>query len=181
MARHNIDAWWPLIERGAQAIVITASGCATMVREYGRLLADDPSYAERAALVSTLCRDPVEIIEQNPGRLKRKPDMPERIAYHAPCSQQHGLKIRERVERQLVMAGFQLVPHRDGHRCCGSAGAYSLLQPGISMQLKRDKLELLQEQAPDMIATANIGCLLHLQAEADVPVRHWLELLTSSV
>ena len=177
MARRNIDAWWPLIEEGAEAIVITASGCATMVHEYGRLLADDPVYAERAARVSSLVRDPVELIEQSPGMLKSKTSVPHHIAYHAPCSQQHGLKIRERVEKQLAMAGYQLVPHRDGHLCCGSAGAYSMLEPGISNQLKKNKLERLQEKKPELIATANIGCLLHLQSGTDTPVRHWLELL----
>ena len=177
MARHNIDAWWPLIEQGAEAIMITASGCATMVHEYGRLLADDPDYADRAARVSALCRDPVEIIEQTPGRLKQKPGMPDQIAYHAPCTQQHGLKIRARVERQLAMAGYQLVSHRDGHLCCGSAGAYSLLQPKISNQLKQSKLKLLQEHKPELIATANIGCLMHLQSGTEIPVKHWLELL----
>ena len=177
MARHNIDTWWPLIEKGAEAIVVTASGCATMVHDYGRLLADDPDYAKRAARVSTLCRDPVELIEQTPGILKQKTGMPHRIAYHAPCTQQHGLKIHERVERQLAMAGYQLIPHRDGHLCCGSAGAYSLLQPKISSQLKQNKLDRLQEKKPEMIATANIGCLMHLQTGTEIPVRHWLELL----
>jgi glycolate oxidase iron-sulfur subunit len=177
MARRNIDTWWPLIESGAEAIVITASGCATMVREYGRLLKYDHEYADKAKRVSELARDPVEIIEQSPGILKRIPSQPQRIAYHAPCSQQHGLKIRERVEKQLAMAGYELVPHRDGHLCCGSAGAYSLLQAEIANQLRKNKLERLQEKAPDLIATANIGCLLHLQSGTDTPVRHWLELL----
>lgn len=177
MARRNIDAWWPLIETGAEAIVITASGCATMVNDYGRLLKHDSDYAEKAARISALVRDPVEVIEQTPGVLKRIASQPQCIAYHAPCSQQHGLKIRERVERQLSIAGYELVPHRDGHLCCGSAGAYSLLQADIANQLRLNKLERLTEKGPDLIATANIGCLLHLQSGTDTPVRHWLELL----
>ena len=176
-ARHNIDAWWPLIEQGAEAIVVTASGCGVMVKDYGRLLANDPDYSERAARVSALARDPVEIVEQHPGLLTRRGELPDRIVYHAPCTQQHGLKIRGRVERQLKAAGYHLLPHRDGHLCCGSAGAYSLLQPALSEQLKRNRLEHLQQKDPELIATANIGCLLHLQTGTDTPVRHWLELL----
>jgi len=177
LARKNIDAWWPWLEQGAEGIVLTASGCATMVREYGHLLADDVAYADRARRVAELCRDPIEILETYQKQLRKKPDLADRISYQAPCTQQHGLRIRGQVETLLSNAGFTLTQQDIGHLCCGSAGSYSVLQPALSSQLKANKLQDLTRDAPGLIATANIGCLLHLQSGTEIPVKHWLQLI----
>ena len=184
--RRNIDAWWPQIEKGAEALVVTASGCGVMVREYGELLRDDPAYAHKAARVSELFCD----ISQVVARELAKPGAPlesgppsgggRRVAFHSPCTLQHGLQVRGIVEPLLERAGYTLTRVADGHLCCGSAGTYSLLQPRISRQLKANKLDALQADAPDLIATANIGCLMHLASGADRPVRHWIELLAQA-
>ena len=185
--RRNIDAWWPEVERGVKALVVTASGCGAMVREYGELLRDDPVYAPKAARVSELFRDISQAVAQelaergatvqpgspSPGR--------QRVAFHSPCTLQHGLKIRGVIEPLLERAGYKLTFVADGHLCCGSAGTYSLLQPAVSGQLKTNKLASLQADAPDVIATANIGCLMHLASGTDRPVRHWIELLAEAI
>jgi len=180
LARKNIDTWWPLIERGAQSIVVTASGCATMVREYDHLLKDDTEYADKAKRIVELCQDPLEILEDFSDQLKATPGTPHRISYQAPCTQQHGLGIRGRVEQLLETAGFELTQQNIGHICCGSAGSYSALQPKIASQLKQNKLDDLTRENPELIATANIGCLLHLQSGTDIPVKHWLQILDVS-
>jgi glycolate oxidase iron-sulfur subunit len=172
--RALIDAWWPLVEKGdVEAIVITASGCGVTVKEYGHLLAHDARYAEKAARISALTRDLCEVIppEEIKGQGRGK------VAFQSPCSLQHGQQLRGRVEALLAAAGYELTPVNDAHLCCGSAGTYSLLQPGISRELRGRKLEALQAGRPDSIATANIGCLAHLQAATPTPVRHWIELL----
>ncbi|MET0988260.1 MAG: glycolate oxidase subunit GlcF [Steroidobacteraceae bacterium] len=174
--RRNIDAWWPEIERGVEAIVVTASGCGAMVHEYGELLRDDSAYAAKARRVSELYRDLSEVIVAASDGASTQ-TRPLRIAFQSPCTLQHGLKIRGAVERLLRQRGFQLVPVADGHLCCGSAGTYSLLQPELSQQLRQNKLEALGSGSPDVIASANIGCMLHLQAGTGTPVRHWIELL----
>lgn len=179
-ARRNIDAWWPSIESGAEAIVLTASGCAPMLRDYAHLLSDEPAYAEKAARVSALVRDISEVVAREPVALKRRPCQgraPRRIAFHSPCTLQHGLRLDGVVERILTARGFELIPVRDGHLCCGSAGTYSLTQPELSGQLLARKIDALHEGKPDLIATANIGCLMHLRSAARVPVVHWIELL----
>ncbi|GEC95620.1 MAG: glycolate oxidase (Iron-sulfur subunit) protein [Pseudomonadota bacterium] len=183
-ARHNIDAWWPAIAAGTvEAIVVTASGCGVQVKDYGHLLKDDPRYADKAARVSALCRDVAEVLGAEAARLEpllaaHAAGRPRRrIAFHAPCSLQHGLKIRGVVEALLGAAGFELVPVRDGHLCCGSAGTYSLLQPEISRRLRDDKLDALQGGGAESIVSANIGCIEHLGSAAKLPVRHWVELL----
>lgn len=179
-ARANIDAWWPHIEAGAEAIVITASGCATQVKEYGHLLSQDPAYAARAARVSAIARDVSEVVAAERGKLASLPKSPNtepKIAFHSPCTLQHGLKLAGVVESILREAGFTLTPVPDAHLCCGSAGAYSLLHPHISKDLRDNKLNALESGSPRLIATANIGCLSHLDAAARVPVRHWIELL----
>lgn len=181
-ARQNVDAWWPQIEAGAEAVVVTASGCGTHVREYGHLLADDPAYASRAARVSALARDPAEILDAERSTLGRllKPAQPgelPRVAFHSPCSLQHGLSIRGVVEALLRDAGYSLTTVPDSHLCCGSAGTYSLLQEALSQELLSRKVTALQSGAPGVIATANIGCLTHLESGAQTPVRHWLELV----
>ena len=175
MARSNIDAWWPSIEKGAEAVVSNASGCTPMLKDYGRLLGDDPAYADKAQRVSELCRDLSEFIAaQDVSALSVTP---QRIAFHAPCTLQHAQKLDGVVERLLGKLGFELTAVKDSHLCCGSAGTYSILQPALSGQLRDNKLAALQAERPTRIATANIGCLLHLQAGADVPVQHWIELL----
>jgi glycolate oxidase iron-sulfur subunit len=173
--RRLIDAWWPSVERGeVEAIVATASGCGVTIKDYGHMLSRDPEYRDKAARISALAKDLCEVLplEAVPANAARG-----RVAFQSPCTLQHGQQIRGNVEARLARAGFELAQVRDGHLCCGSAGTYSLLHPPIAAQLRERKLEALQETGPDCIATANIGCLSHLQAEARVPVRHWIELL----
>ncbi|HXZ49721.1 MAG TPA: glycolate oxidase subunit GlcF [Usitatibacter sp.] len=179
-ARANIDAWWPHVEGGAEAIVITASGCGTMVKDYGHLLAGDAAYAAKAARISALAKDVSEVVAAERGRLAAslgEPAKRTRIAFHSPCSLQHGLRINGVVEAILAGAGFELVPVADAHLCCGSAGTYSLLQPRLSKRLLRNKVRALESGAPEIIATANIGCLAHIGSGASRPVLHWIELL----
>ena len=181
-ARRNIDAWWPHIEAGAEGIIITASGCGAHVREYAHLLEGDPAYAAKAARVTLLSRDIGEVIaaEKTPltALLQKSAAAGRRkIAFHSPCSLQHGLRVRGAVEEILQAAGFELTPVADGHLCCGSAGTYSVLQPEISLQLRDNKLACLSAGAPSAIASANIGCIAHLQGGTDTPVAHWIELL----
>ena len=180
--RRNIDAWWPAIEQGAEAIVITASGCAPMVKDYGRLLAADTAYAGKARRVSELARDVSEIIAgENISAVIKPPAGKPGIAFHSPCSLQHAQGINGAVERLLEQAGYELTSVANSHLCCGSAGTYSILQPAMAATLRDNKLGSLQAGQPDMIATANIGCLTHLASHADVPVRHWIELLDAQI
>lgn len=175
MARDNIDAWWPRIQQGVEAVVVTASGCAPMVKDYARLLRDDTGYKDKAARVSQLARDISEVLcNEDIAALQTAP---QRIAFHSPCSLQHAQQLGGSVEQLLEKAGFTLTPVRDGYLCCGSAGTYSILQPKLSQQLRDNRLKALQEKQPELIATANTGCLLHLQSNSEVPVKHWIELL----
>jgi glycolate oxidase iron-sulfur subunit len=174
--RANIDAWWPWIERGAEAIVVSASGCGAMVKEYGHLLRHDPAYADKAARVSALARDLSEVVAAEDLSALGRPGGGRRVAFHAPCTLQHAQQINGVVENILRQAGFELTSVRDGHLCCGSAGTYSILQPELSQRLRDDKLTKLGEGEPELIATANVGCQLHLQS-GELPVRHWIELL----
>lgn len=176
----NIDAWWPHVEAGAEAVVVTASGCGTMVQEYGHLLRHDPAYAEKAARISAMARDVSQVLSAERAAIAqrlRPGEAPRRVAFHSPCSLQHGLKINGVVEPLLREAGFTLTHVPDAHLCCGSAGTYSLLTPGISQQLLRNKVNALESGAPEVIATANIGCLAHIQSGTAQPVTHWIELL----
>jgi glycolate oxidase iron-sulfur subunit len=175
--RRNIDAWWPEVERGCEAIIISASGCGVLVKEYGEILAHDPDYAEKARRVAGLARDPVEVIGQADLTPLGRPGRGRKVAFHAPCTLQHGQQIRGRVEPVLARLGFEPTPVPDGHLCCGSAGTYSITQPALSKRLQADKLAALQSGRPDLIATANIGCQLHLESGAGRPVLHWLELI----
>jgi glycolate oxidase iron-sulfur subunit len=180
LMRANIDAWWPEIERGAETIIVTASGCGVQVKEYGELLRHDPAYAERAAHVAALARDPVEVVATEWNSIAPRiigHDGAERVAFHAPCSLQHGLKLGGRVEKVLEGLGLELTPVADAHLCCGSAGTYSILQSDLSQRLRANKISALEAGRPDVIATANIGCLTHLSAGTERPVRHWIELL----
>jgi glycolate oxidase iron-sulfur subunit len=188
--RSNIDAWWPYVEAGVEAIVITASGCGTMVKEYGHHLAQDPQYAEKAVRISELCRDISEVVMEEHEGLEKllslsplpSPPAPangakRRVAFHSPCSLQHGLKIRGTVESILLAAGFELTGVPDPHLCCGSAGTYSILQPELSQRLLQNKAEALESGKPDIVATANIGCLTHIQGGTALPVKHWINLV----
>ena len=183
--KRNIDAWWPYIEAGAEAIVVTASGCGTMVAEYGYLLRNDAAYADKARKVSALFRDVSQVIAAESAALSTllaaaKP-VKTRIAFHSPCSLQHGLNIRGVVEGLLRDAGGELTPVPDGHLCCGSAGTYSLLQRELSQQLLANKVKALESGAPQLVATANIGCLAHIEgglnASSRTPIRHWIEVI----
>jgi len=182
-ARRNIDAWLPHLEAGVEAIVMTASGCGVMVKDYGWLLRLDPAYADKAARISAATRDISEILAAERDALAAHPSAPDkkRIAYHPPCTLQHGQKLSGDVEALLAQAGFELTPVAEKHLCCGSAGTYSILQPEIAGALKARKLGNLQAGAPELIVTANIGCLTHLQSASSVPVRHWVELLDEAM
>lgn len=173
--RALIDAWWPMVERGeVEAIVMTASGCGATVREYGHLLANDPAYRDKAARISALTRDLCEVV---PASSVPRAARPMRVAFQSPCSLQHGQQLRGQVESLLRAAGHELTPVAEPHLCCGSAGTYSILQPELSAQLRDRKLANLAAGAPEAVATANIGCLSHLQGASEVPVRHWIELV----
>jgi len=178
-ARRNIDAWWPLLEQGAEAIVFNATGCGTQLAEYGWLLRDDPTYAQRAARVSSLSRDLSQLLAPLEPRIRQLSvnAVADTVAFHAPCSLQHGLKSRGVVEGLLLAAGATLTRVRDSHLCCGSAGTYSLLQPEISARLREAKLDALQEGTPSRILSANIGCMVQLASGSRVPVQHWIQWL----
>lgn len=178
--RRNIDAWWPSVESGAvEAIVMTASGCGVTVKEYGHLLAHDPAYAARAERISAITRDLSEVLALFQDRIAAlvKDKGGPRVAYHPPCTLQHGQQIRGKVEGVLQAAGVDVVLCADNHLCCGSAGTYSVLQPAISLALRGRKLASLAATAADHIVSANIGCISHLQAGTATPVTHWIELL----
>jgi len=179
--RRNIDAWWPHVEAGVEAIVVTASGCGVQVKDYAHILADDVGYAEKAAKISFLCRDPSEILSAEKAKLlpflATHPEKRGKLAFHSPCTLQHGLQIRGSIEVLLQAAGYELTPVADSHLCCGSAGTYSILQPVLAGKLRDNKLAALSAGGPALVATANIGCLTHLQVGSALPVRHWIELI----
>jgi glycolate oxidase iron-sulfur subunit len=173
--RSLIDAWWPAIERGeVEAIAMTASGCGSFVKEYAHHLREDPAYRDKAARVSALTKDLSEIVSENSIR---KGGKALKVAFQSPCSLQHGQQLRGQVEALLRAAGHELTPVAESHLCCGSAGTYSILQPELAQQLRTRKLAALGAAAPDVIATANIGCLSHLQGGTETPIKHWIELL----
>jgi glycolate oxidase iron-sulfur subunit len=185
--RRNIDAWWPYIEQGAEAVIITATGCGTMVKDYGHALAHDPAYSDKARRISELSKDISEVIAGESAKVKALIPHPssliprQRIAFHAPCSLQHGLKLKGTVESILIELGFDLTPILDAHLCCGSAGTYSILQPELSQRLLQNKVAALESGAPSAILTANIGCQAHLQGATALRVRHWIEALDDSL
>ncbi|MBL8488395.1 MAG: glycolate oxidase subunit GlcF, partial [Rhodocyclaceae bacterium] len=184
-ARRNIDAWWPAVEAGAEAIVMTASGCGVHVRDYAHLLQEDRQYALKAARVALLTRDVSEVVAAEATALRallaqRRPAA-RRVAFHSPCTLQHGQKIRGLVEELLAAAGADLAPVADAHLCCGSAGTYSVLQEALSLQLRGNKLAALGAGRPAEILSANVGCIAHLQAGTALPVRHWIEFLEESL
>ncbi len=175
--RRNIDAWWPYVAQGAEAIISTASGCGVMLKDYGDLLQHDLQYAERAKRISAITRDVAEVLagedlsplQIQPARIK--------VAFHCPCTLQHGQKLTGKTEALLQKLGFELTAVSDSHLCCGSAGTYSVLQPELSQQLLANKVAALQQGKPDIIVTANVGCQMHLASQANVAVKHWVELL----
>jgi glycolate oxidase iron-sulfur subunit len=174
--RRNIDAWWPFIEsKQVEAILINASGCGVMVKEYGHLLREDAAYAHTAQRIAEMTRDLAEFIPDELTALNIPQRPPRKVAFHPPCTLQHGLKIRGKVESLLASLGAELVPVRDAHICCGSAGTYSLLQPQLSQPLRAQKLDALLEHGPEEVLSANIGCISHLQSGTGIPVRHWIE------
>lgn len=182
--RKNIDAWWPYIERNEiEAVVMTASGCGVTVKEYGHILRHDPAYAKKAARISSITKDLSEIIaaeQENLHRIMKKNRTENtliKLAFHSPCTLQHGQQIRGLVEKILQTVGFELTAVPDAHLCCGSAGTYSILQPELSHQLLKNKVTALESGQPEQIVTANIGCLMHLQNGTRSPVRHWIEVL----
>jgi glycolate oxidase iron-sulfur subunit len=181
--RRVIDACWPMIEAGqVEAIVITASGCGSMLKDYREVLAQDSLYAKKANKFSNLCIDLGELLGRDAALLAQLTQLAEgaptrRLAYHPPCSLQHGQQSRGQAERVQAACGVVLTPVADSHLCCGSAGTYSLLQPTLSEQLRQNKLQALQAGAPEEIVTANIGCQSHLQAASALPVSHWIDAL----
>lgn len=185
--RRNLDAWAPLLSREddeqVEAIVMTASGCGVTVKEYGRLLAHDPAYAALAARVSALTRDLSEVLAEFDEQLLTQLTVAsgQRVAYHPPCTLQHGQQIRGKVERVLGLAGAHPLLCTDSHLCCGSAGTYSVLQPTLAYQLRNEKLQKLAETGADVIVSANIGCIMHLQSGTDKPVMHWIEWLEQAL
>ena len=188
-ARRNIDAWWPYIEgahdgapdasRPVEAILMTASGCGVMVKDYGHLLAHDPAYADKAARVAALTLDLSEALARFEPELRARLEgsTGPRVAYHPPCTLQHGQQIRGNAERLLALAGIDVQLCRDSHLCCGSAGTYSVLHPDMANALRERKVANLEATGAQAIASANIGCLSHLQGGTALPVRHWIEFI----
>ncbi len=198
--RRNIDAWWPYVGMedagggegagGVEAIVMTASGCGVTVKEYGHLLRHDPAYAQKAARISELTKDISEIVEaETPALVPLLGRLPSdasntvkpRLAFHSPCTLQHGMRIQGVAEKILIAAGFELTYVPDAHLCCGSAGTYSILQPELSQQLLKNKVSALESGNPTRIATANIGCLMHVRSGTSLPVEHWIEILDEAL
>jgi glycolate oxidase iron-sulfur subunit len=175
-ARRNVDAWHARIDAGLTAVVVTASGCGSQLKTYGWMLRDDPAYAGKAAAVSALARDIVEVLEEvGLPPVTRPPGLT--VAYHAACSLQHGQQIRAAPKALLAAAGFTVREPVDAHLCCGSAGTYNILQSEIAGQLRERKVETLEALRPDVIAAGNIGCLTQIAHGSGVPVVHTVELL----
>jgi glycolate oxidase iron-sulfur subunit len=186
--KRNIDAWWPLIvgdalSAGVEAIVMNASGCGVTVKDYGHILKDDPVYAEKAAKVSALTRDLSELLPELAEKLSAQVAAKAgQVAFHPPCTLQHGQQLRGGVEQYLTQLGFNIrTASCEAHLCCGSAGTYSVLQPKLAYELRDRKLGNLQEMAPEVIVSANVGCITHLQSGTATPVRHWVELLDDAL
>ncbi|OYT90814.1 MAG: glycolate oxidase iron-sulfur subunit [Burkholderiales bacterium PBB3] len=188
--RANIDAWWPHVERGMEAIVMNASGCGATVKEYGHILQDDPVYAEKARRISALTRDLSELLPviaealntEHPGLRARVAAQAPTLAFHPPCTLQHGQKLKGGVEQHLTALGFNIhTAPQEAHLCCGSAGTYSVLQPELAYQLRDRKLGHLAEVQAQVIVSANIGCITHLQSGTSTPVKHWVEVLDAAL
>ncbi|NIE65614.1 glycolate oxidase subunit GlcF [Burkholderia sp. Ax-1719] len=177
--RANIDAWWPYVEQGAEAIVMNASGCGATVKEYAHLMRNDPAYAGKAQRIASLTRDLSEILPAFEDRLMsatRRRGI-HTVAYHPPCTLQHGQQLRGGVEKVLGALGLEVRLPADSHLCCGSAGTYSITQPRLSYTLRNQKVDRLKALEPQLIVSANIGCIAHLQSGTKIPVTHWIELV----
>ena len=183
--RRNIDAWWPLVaSRTVEAIIMNASACGVMVKEYGHALANDPAYAAKAARISELTHDLSELLPELVPALKEKVHLGsvKRLAFHPPCTLLHGLKLKGGVEEHLGALGFEVqVPRSESYMCCGSAGTYSVLQPELSYELRDRKLGHLAALKPDCVVSANVGCITHLQSGTTTPVKHWVEVLDEAL
>jgi glycolate oxidase iron-sulfur subunit len=187
--RANIDAWWPYVDGGeksggVEAIIMNASGCGVTVKEYGHILQHDPAYANQAAKISALTKDISELLPELVTALKSKVKMVQKepLAFHPPCTLQHGQQLKGGVEKHLSELGFDVKTAAcESHLCCGSAGTYSVLQPELSYQLRDRKLGHLAEMKPVAILSANIGCITHLQSGTELPVRHWIEILDAAL
>ena len=189
--RANIEAWWPYVQDGVEAIIMNASGCGVTVKEYGHLLKDEPLFAAKAARISALTKDLSEWLPELSERLSGKLDARSvaqagAMAFHPPCSLQHGQQLRGGVEKHLQTLGFDIkVTGAEAHLCCGSAGTYSVINPDLAYQLRDRKLGQLQAtfagSAPDLIVSANMGCIMHLQSGTSTPVRHWVEVLDEAL
>jgi glycolate oxidase iron-sulfur subunit len=178
--RRTIDSWWPHVESGVEAIVMNASGCAAMVKEYAYLLRDDQAYAAKAARIAELTRDLAELLPEHVSRLAQQVRRhEERVVFHPPCTLQHAQRVRGAVEQILESLGAVVLPFADSHLCCGSAGTYSILQPAVAEQLRDRKLEALQVPRPEVILSANVGCIVHLAGASEIPVRHWIEWIAA--
>ncbi|HQY75119.1 MAG TPA: glycolate oxidase subunit GlcF [Rhodoferax sp.] len=178
--RANIDAWWPYVEQGVEALVMNASGCGVTVKEYGHILRDDPVYAAKAARISALTLDLSELLPSLVPDLRNKVSLDGQpaLVFHPPCTLQHGQKLKGSVEQHLAALGFAVrIAANEAHLCCGSAGTYSVLNPEIAYQLRDRKLQNLDATATEVIISANIGCITHLQSGTATPVKHWIEVL----
>ena len=178
--RKNIDLYWTTIEQGIEAIIVSASGCGVHIKDYGYLLREDKHYAAKAAKISAMTKDISEFVSELDLE-KLKLNSSKNIAFQSPCTLQHGQKLGGVTEKLLHKLGFTLTSVPDAHLCCGSAGVYSLLEKDISSKLQGNKIENLMQGRPEMIVTANIGCLKHLQQESPVPVKHWIEEVAASI
>lgn len=175
--KHNIDSWFDFLQSGVETIISTASGCGVMVKDYKTLFQTADPYYQKAVVVSDNTKDIAEyLLQQDLSALTIKE---KNLSYHAPCTLQYGQNLPNVVEQVLAKVAYQVSPITDSHLCCGSAGSYSIFQPKISKQLRKNKLQHLSSSAPDVIVTANIGCLMHLSNGTDIPVKHWIELLNS--
>lgn len=194
--RRNIDAWWPYVESSIEAIVMNASGCGVTVKDYGHIFKDEPAYADKAARISALTRDLSELLPAIVPILKEKlaglsgpsaaVKSASKMVFHPPCTLQHGQQLRGSVEKYLGELGFEIrLASCEAHLCCGSAGTYSVLNPEISYALRDRKLAHLSANqdtgAPEVIVSANIGCITHLQSGTTTPVRHWVEVLDAAL
>ena len=179
-AKKNIDVWWPYVEEGIEAIVISASGCGTFIKEYGDMLAQDPDFKDKALHISQMTKDLSEILE-NEDLNQLNVDAKQKIAFHNPCTLQHGQGLKRTTERVLQRIGFELSPITDSHICCGAAGTNSIFEPEIANKLRTEKIAALEKGDPLEIATANIGCLTHLQRGTKKPVKHWIEILDRAI
>lgn len=173
--RNNIDHWYQMLNSGYEKVLINSSGCSAFVKQYATIMQDDNAYAEKAKFISEHCIDLSEVASELTP--KASSDTNKTIAFHSPCTLQHGQNINGKIEEKLIQVGYDLVEVQDSHLCCGSAGTYSLLESEMSSKLLENKVSNLEKNQPDIIVTANIGCLMHLQSGTKIPVKHWIELL----